>query len=195
MTAAFDTFMEQYNRTGSEKADGYTRSAFDGLSDTERDVVFGLLASELPFSVEWLFYVNAEKAAEVVKLEEERLRGDRYQHVFLLQEYLVKYTGDLVYQAHMIEDFPNYIDRLKPLVVDSLSRTPVNDDVRSFYKKVILAETNSSAVARSARHFLDAHGVPDAGDAEEVRYSHLVQQLRSDDIQVKLLVISQVEAA
>lgn len=47
--------------TGSEKADGYSRDAFIGLDADEREVVFDLLVTELPFSADWLFFIDAEK--------------------------------------------------------------------------------------------------------------------------------------
>jgi hypothetical protein len=194
MTAAFDKFMEQYNKTGSEKADGYSRSAFDGLSEEEKEVVFKLLESELPFSAEWLFYVNAEKAVIVVKAEEERLRGNPYEQVFLLQENMVKYTGDLAYQDHMMEDFPSYIDRLKPLVVDSIGRTPATDATNSFLKKIIMVETNTSAVARAARQFLIAKNVPNNTEEEGEKFASLMRELRNDDSQIKLHAIARVDS-
>jgi hypothetical protein len=194
MTAAFDKFMEQYNKTGSEKADGYSRSAFDGLSEEEKEVVFKLLESELPFSAEWLFYVNAEKAVIVVKAEEERLRGNPYEQVFLLQENMVKYTGDLAYQDHMMEDFPSYIDRLKPLVVDSIGRTPATDATNSFLKKIIMVETNTSAVARATRQFLIAKNVPNNTEEEGEKFASLMRELRNDDSQIKLHAIARVDS-
>lgn len=79
-----------------------------------------MLVKELPFSVEWLFFLDADKALPVVKKEEERLKGDGYGNGYLLQEELVRFTGDLSYQDRMIEDYPAYTDSLKPLVVDAI---------------------------------------------------------------------------
>ena len=58
MIIAFDIFMSEHNKTGSEKADGYSQAAFDGLTDSEKDKVFKLLENELPFSAEWLVLVD-----------------------------------------------------------------------------------------------------------------------------------------
>lgn len=49
----------------------------------------------------------------------------------------MRYSGELIYQEHMIEDYANYAARLKPLVVESISRTPTNETVMSFLKQII----------------------------------------------------------
>jgi hypothetical protein len=117
MTKAFHEFMRQYKMTGSEKADGYSRAAFIGLDEREKEEVFNLLINELPFSVSWLFFLDAQKAFDVVKQEEQKLRGNGYVHVYMLQEELIKFSGDLSFQNHMIADYLGYVDRLRPLVV------------------------------------------------------------------------------
>lgn len=40
MTVGYDTFMKQYHAIGSEKADGYSRNAFIGLTSQEKEEVF-----------------------------------------------------------------------------------------------------------------------------------------------------------
>lgn len=185
MTTAFDTFMKQHDKTGSEKADGYSRDAFIGLEGTEKEIVFDLLVKELPFSVEWLFFLDAEKALPVVKKEEERLKGDGYGSAYLLQEELVRFTGDVSYQGRMIEDYPAYTDSLKPLIVDAIGRTPANAATIEFFKRVILTEVNSSAVARAARRLLAALAVPRSTESEEKVYSRIVSDLRNESLDVK----------
>jgi hypothetical protein len=193
MTAAFQSFMKQYHATGSEKADGYSRDVFVGLDELEKEQVFKLLTTELPFSAEWLFLVDAAKATSIVKQEEQKMRGDGYRHTYMLQEQLIRHTGDPVYQQHMIEDYPAYIDDLKPLVIDAIGRSPANDAVLGFLKQVILVETDESAVARAARRFLIAANVPRDTEAQEARYRHLMEQLRSDNPRFKLRAIDQIE--
>ena len=151
-----------------------------------------MLESELPWSAEWLFLIDKEKALIVSKEKEAKWRGDPYLDVYMIQEQIVKYSGDLSYQRHMIEDYRNYIDSSKPLVVDSINRTPSSDAALEFFKQVILVEVNSSAVARAARHLLDALKVPSETDDEEEKYKRLVNELRSDDIQIKKKAIARV---
>ena len=188
MTAAFSEFMRQYKMTGSEKADGYSQSAFIGLDEHEKEEVFNILATELPYSVQWLFFLNKERALPLVKQEEKKLRGDGYARVYMLQEELLDHTGDLSYQKHMIEDYPGYVDYLKPLVVDAVGRTPPTVESVSFLKQVILTETDSDAVARAARRLLNALKVPRVTEADQTNYRKLIGELRSDNIKEKLNV-------
>ncbi len=192
MTAAFDTFMKQNQMTGSEKADGYSPDAFVGLTDQEKDIVFQLLEKELPWSAQWIFLVDPERAAAVLKAEEQRLRGDPYEDVYMIQQNLVTYTSDLLYQKHMIEDYPNYIEKKRPLVVDAVHRTPANEDTINFFKRVILVEVNSSAVARASRYLLDALGYSRATEPDKRNYDQLISNLRSDDDQLKQETLSRI---
>ncbi|WP_374584547.1 hypothetical protein [Pseudoduganella sp.] len=150
MTAAFEVFMQQYRMTGSEKADGYSRDAFLGLDDEEKETVFGLLLNELPFSAEWLFFLDREKAIAVAKVEETRLRRDAYAHAYMIQEQLLRHTGELVYQRHMLEDYPHYAAYLKPHLISAVGRTPQNSDTSAFLRQVILTDADEHAVARAA---------------------------------------------
>ena len=185
MTASFDLFMREHGATGSDKADGYSPDAFIGLSEREREIAFDLLLTELPWSTKWLFVLDAEKAAVVAKEKEATLREKEGEDVYMLQQQLVKYTGDLVYQEHMIEDYQKYRNNARPLVVDAVDRTPTNQAKIDFFKQVLLVEVNESALARAARHLLDAVNFPRVTDAEKASYSRLVTDLRSDSTPAK----------
>jgi hypothetical protein len=193
MSTSFENFMKQYEKTGSEKADGYSRDVFVGLSDAEKSVVFDLLVRELPFSVEWLFFLDAEKALPVVKKKEEQLRGDGYASNYLLQEELVRFTGDLSYQVLMIESYPIYTDSDKALVVDAIGRTPANAATINFFKNVILTEVNTSAVARAARALMSDLAIPRSTESEENTYKQLVSDLRNELLDVKLRALKRIE--
>ena len=104
----------------------------------------------------------------------------------MLQEELLDHTGDLAYQQHMIEDYPGYVDYLKPLVVDAVGRTPPTRESVSFLKQVILTETDSDAVARAARRLLNALNVPRVTEADQTNYKKLIAELRSDNVAKKL---------
>ena len=193
MTIAFETFMKQYKMIGSEKADGYSQDAFTGLDDHEKETVFKLLVTELPWSVEWLFFLDPARALVVTKELEEKLRSDSYADVYMLQQKLVKYSGDLLYQKHMIEDYANYDDDSKPLVVDAIHRTPANEATIEFFKQIILTEVNASAVARASRHLLDAVRIARVTKSDEINYDRLVNELRSESTQVKMQAIAKIE--
>lgn len=170
MTSVFEKFMRQYKMTGSEKADGYSQDVFVGLSENEKRTVFELLVTELPWEIEWLFFIDPEKALRIAKEKESKLRGDPYGHAYLFQQQIVKYSGDLLYQKRMIDDYPGYPERVRPLVVDAIHRTPKNEDTVAFFKHVVLVEVNASAVARASRHLLDSLKVPQATEAEKENF-------------------------
>ena len=193
MTAAFDLFMKEHNMTGSEKADGYSEAALTGLSEPEKEIVFDLLLKELPWSTKWLFILDAQKAAPVARKEEAELRDQNGLPVYLLQQQLVKYTGDLMYQQHMIEDYTEYRDEVRPLVVDAVDRTPTNQAKIDFFKHVVLIEVSNSAVARAARHLLDAIDFPRTIDVDKAKYERLIGELRSDDGRVKAQALDEID--
>ncbi len=93
----------------------------------------------------------------------------------------------------MIEDYPCYDDRLKARVVDAIECTPASAAKISFLKQVILTETNADAVASASIHFLDAMKIPEKTEEEKKEYSRLFDELRSDDVNVKLRVIAKLE--
>lgn len=179
--------------TGSEKADGYSRDAFVGLDECEKEIVFGLLLNELPFSAEWLFFVDPERAIAVMKEEERKLRENAYAHTYLIQEELVRRSGELIYQRHMLDDYENCADSLKPLVVSAVARTPQNRKTVDFFKQVILSEMNESAVARAAFQLLWALDVPCDTEEEKHHRDSIINELRSNDVDVKLRALTQLE--
>lgn len=186
MTAAFDEFLRQYKMTGSEKADGYSRDAFLGLEGHEKEEVFGLLVHELPHSVDWLFFVDAKKAFHITKEREKALRGNGYIPVYMLQKELVKYSGGLTYQNHMIEDYPSYTDRLRSSAVKAVADTPLSKVAIDFFRQVIMTETHIDAVTRAALALLHALRIPRDTELEKKKYKQLKDDLRSENVQVKL---------
>ncbi|RYZ83122.1 MAG: hypothetical protein EOP06_20500 [Proteobacteria bacterium] len=187
--------MKQYHATGSEKADGYSPDAFIGLAPEEKEEVFQLLVMELPWSVEWLFFLDAARALPIVTEAEQEGRGDPFGDTYKLQAAIVNHTGDLTYQEHMIEDYPAYHKRKKSLVVDAINRTPANDVTVDFFKKLILTETNEDAVAGASMYFLDSLNVANETQRDRVKYDRLLDELRSDDTSTKLHAIALVEHA
>jgi hypothetical protein len=69
MTLPFEKFLRQFKMTGSEKADGYSQDVFVGLDEDERKSVFEILVTELPWGLEWLFFLDVQKALTVAKDE------------------------------------------------------------------------------------------------------------------------------
>lgn len=185
MSAAFDEFLRQHTASGSEKADGYSKAAFEGLSDEEMKQAFDLLEKELPYSVEWLFFLDPIRAKRVAENEEATSRKNSYYPTFILQRELLKQTGDLTYQQHMFEDYPHYADHIKPQAVDSLGKTPVSPDLAKILQSIVLTEVNEKAVARAAFHLVRIHSVPTQTEDERNKFWRLVANLKSDSALTK----------
>ena len=89
MTLAFENFLKQHNAEGSEKADGYSTSLLTELDVNEKEMDFELLESKLPWSIEWLFLLDRDKALSTAKEEEAKRRGDSYADVFCFSSKLL----------------------------------------------------------------------------------------------------------
>ena len=192
MTAAFEKFMRQYKMTGSEKADGYSKDAFVGLEEHEKVEVFKLLQTELPFSVKWMFLLAPEKSIPVVQASEVELRGKAFAPVYLLQEKLLEFTGDVQYQNRIMEDYWHYDEGMRPRVIDALARTPPKKSVTDFYKQIILVEANSSAIARAAGALLEVMKVSRTTDSQKAAYDRFLSVLRGEDTEAKLTILKEL---
>lgn len=192
MSCMIKNFLTKFGRTGSEKADGYSRNDFIGLTEFEKKTAFDYLVLELPWEVEWLFFLDPKRAATVAKQKEAEERGNRHSHVYLIQKQLVNQCGEMKYQQHMIDDYYNYIDCLKPLVVDAIAQTPRSSSSVNFFKHLILVESNEDALAGASVHFLNSLGFIRETESEKKAYLQLLSQLRCDSRLVKLSAIEYV---
>lgn len=105
----------------------------------------------------------------IVKDAERNGRNNPYGDTYMLQAAIVNHTGDLAYQARMIQDYPAYHIRRKPLVVDAINRTPTNETTVDFFKKLILTETNEDVVAGASGYFLNSLDVSNATQQDRWR--------------------------
>jgi hypothetical protein len=185
-------FLTKFGSAGSEKADGYSRNDFIGLTECEKKTAFDYLVLELPWEVEWLFFLDPKRAAIVAKKKEAEERGNRHSHVYLIQKQLVNQCGEMKYQQHMIDDYYNYIDCLKPLVVDAIAQTPRSSSSVNFFKNLILVESNEDALAGASVHFLNSLGFMRETESEKKVYLQLLSQLRCGSRLVKISAIEYV---
>lgn len=192
MSLSFNDFLVEYKVAGSEKADGYSRSSFTGLSEAEREIVFDLLVSELPWQIKWLFFLDPKKAAFISRQKEAEQRGDRFAHVYMFQEQLVNQCGELIYQKHMIDDYKNYVDYLKPSVLRAIVCTPTNSSTINLFKEVILAEVDKKLVAIASNYFLESKGFSRNTDENKILYNRLLSDLESEHTARKVTAIDYI---
>jgi hypothetical protein len=93
----------------------------------------------------------------------------------------------------MMDDYFTYIERLRPMVVDAVAKTPWNSEVFDFFKQVIMVETNPSAVARASRHLLEMARLPGSNEEAEQHRVRLMKELRKDDVASKRRAISEID--
>lgn len=120
------------------------------------------------------------------------MRGSEYAPVYKIQEELLEYAKDIVYQSHMIEDYPGYADSVKPLVVDAIGRSPANGAAVNFLIQVILAGGNDSAVAGAALGLLRMLKIPRTNKLEEECFQRLMGELCSENKQIRMMVIDEI---
>lgn len=190
MTPAFAQFTRQYHLTGREKADGYDWTAFAGLADDEKPVVFDMLEQELPWASDWFFALDPARALVVAQRIEPGLRGRSGAH--WLQQQIVRYSGDLRYQRHMMEDYPRYADRNRAQVIDSLAATPANSDTIAFFKQVVTTEAEHDAVFRAGWALLSALGVPGSTEPEQQVYHRILDGFRQPELAARLAALAQL---
>jgi len=194
MTSAFAIFIEQYNMTGSEKADGYSACAFTGLSEQEKEEVFRILETELPWSAEWLFFLDRDRAIAVAKEMEAALRTQCRDSVHYLQKQLVKFTGDFIYQQHMVDGYATHPASVRAAVISAVDVAPANRAQIDFFKQVLRTERDERAVFRAGWHLLDKVNFPGDRPVNEKKYDDLLDDLRMNRAEVNLRVLETIEA-
>jgi hypothetical protein len=196
MSDTFDEFLKQYHAQGREKADGYDRSHFDGLTDDEKVRAFELLAAEAEkvpeTATHWLFYLDPSRAEQVTLAQVAAKKGDPYGENFVRQFTLIRYTHDLRYQREMLAEYPGIDDFYKVDALRRIRRTPETRELRAFLRGILLNETNTSVLAAAATGFLELHHIPDtpSGRAEDAVYA---ARLKSPSSQVRADAIREVE--
>jgi hypothetical protein len=196
MTVAFEKFRQQYYSTGREKADGYTKSHFVGLSDKEKVKAFDMLAKELganPDAVEWLFYLNQSKAEQFcLDYIQKDISKDKSGY-FVLYYHLYKNSGDLKYQSNFINDFNSYPDYQKGVALEYLSRTKPTIELLNFLKSIISSRSDEGTADRAAYHLLRMHKVPGSTTEEQKIFFKFFDSLKNSEPSTRDTAIKEIE--
>lgn len=197
MSDTFDRFLKQYHAQGREKADGYDRSHFDGLTDDEKIRAFELLAREAEGAPEtatpWLFHLDPPRAEAVTLDQIAKKKGDPYGENYVRQFELLNYTHDLAYQRAMLDDYPLYTRLNKSDALHRILRTPDTPELRRFVRDVLLRETDASAVAAAAIGFLRLHRVPKDAPQERAIHKAYGARLKNPSPQVRADAVREIE--
>ncbi len=198
MSAAFDAFLNQFNATGSNKADGYSATCFDNMTPDEKLRAFEMLSDEIeavPQSAQWLFYIDDKKALAVCEPIADKMSQDPYSGSFIIYYYLLANTKNLAFQKKLISLYSTLPEHLKPLAIEHIGKTFATKDLSEFLKSILPTETNDVAVNRAAFHFMRAHAVPSRTEEEKQRYRSNLASLKDKILDVKLRTISSIENA
>jgi len=197
MTKTYQSFLRQSNAQGREKADGYDRSHFDGLDDTEREAAFIRLTEEAKYDhtcFVWLFYLDRNRARATClallqngELSDELCPVEAYRCLFV-------HFGDPAHQTAMIES-----SRLvrsaydKPTAIVIALRAGNSPEVRNYLKEVVLGESDAETVHTAAFEFLCLYEIPRDSDANRAIFNHFEEVLRFGSTSEKQRVLVQVE--
>lgn len=196
MTVIFEKFKRQYYSTGREKADGYVRGHFDGLSANEKIKAFDMLSDEMgvnPDAVEWLFYLNDRKAKQVcLDYIQANKSGDK-SGFFVIYYYLYKQSGDIRYQKKMIDEFYDFPDYQRGVALEYLRKTKVSMDYTDFLRSIIAGRHVEDLANRAAYHYLLAHNVPGETKKEQEVFDNFLDSLKSTDLSIRSTIMDEIK--
>ncbi len=188
MTKTFDNFLEQYHSSGSQKADGYNKSHFYGLTAKEKEKAFELLINEsiAPGVADWLFYLDKERAENLLKNEINHSNKDSMSGIHRLYLALYRNTHDKRYQNLLIDGFFSYseLDKCEALLAIK-STGPDSNRILELYKKIIFSSNNSKVITSAADLFLRHIKQPCESENDRKEFYSIRKMLESDDLKTK----------
>lgn len=194
MTSTYTKFLEQFNSKGREKADGYDKSHFDGLTDKEKDLAFELLSTEYisPKTIDWMHYICPEKT---VKFSENKINRDTRisPGIHRIYFFLYKKTKNIELLRRLIEAFPQIQSSEKNEVIWMIKRSDMcKNEKLDFYKKVITEDHDRKAISSAADFFLVESGVQRKTASEKNDFYISREILETGSTQQKLSIINKI---
>lgn len=187
MSIGYTKFLSQFNASGSQKAQGYDASHFDGLTQQEQDAVFTHLERELiaPGVIGWLFHLNPQKAERVLLeyLADEKNTSGRHR-VYIS---LFHYTGKTLFLEQFERGFSQFYDWEKADAIKLYNAyAPAGNGKCDFLKSVIIQEPDAKTVKQAADSWLRQMGVPTATEMERKNFTARRNLLESTHLADKL---------
>lgn len=198
MTTKFDNFLDQFHSSGSQKADGYNLSHFEGLSEQEKNKAFNLLESELtaPGVSDWLVYLDKPRAITTLTNYVNNYIPNKSDGLHRALNSLFKATGDKKHLNELMNKFQLLFDWEKEEAVWVIHNSPIESKKASeFYENIILSESNPSLVTSASDFFLRSNGVTCNSKEESKSFFDLRNQLCSDDIRTRTTTLAKIKDA
>lgn len=192
----YNRFLQQLNARGREKADGFDRSHFRGLSADERVEAARLLREALfkGDDTAAVGLVLLDSAAAKEPLEEAlQTEGKGPLYTLTLAKELWKLTGESRYQEMMI-DLLRHPDRIiRRRALGGLEATPHNDRVMAEIKHLVINDPDQTIRYRAANHLLYGLGlIPNFHDVF-ASYQQILQNLSDENKEVREKALSELD--
>jgi len=197
MTAAWDRFQAAYDALGRDRAEGYDRSAFEGLDDGERalalTMVLARAAAGEPAEVRALAFFDDPAAlagVERVFARERapsllRLAAARAGHAL---------TGDPVYERAIVVIAERGEGAARRIALVTLCAMPLTADGLQHVTARLLTEADALTAVQLAKAVLRAKGVAVDAMDDFTRALPLVRQLVVADLAMRAESVARLDA-
>lgn len=179
-TPGFKNFIAEYNSNGIEKADGYTLSNFDLMTEQEKEKAFLKLSEELEDSsvaADALLYLDDDNAYPLIRSKyiNEKKAGRINYHLAAL---LFKYSSNEEY----LEDFISCHETISDLELLSFvsQACSINDEKTTSLLAEIITSPAKQHIRRQA-----AIGLLERFCIKGEQAAHLLLSLKSNDAGVR----------
>lgn len=186
----FIEFEKELSGTAQQKAEGFTLSLFDNMTDSERSMAVALLSKQLRSSnypVKALEYIATENAIEALVEKWDSYGESERESQYSLAISLAKVTGDSMY-LECVKDNIDRADHVEQLyVVSELVDFDSKESV-DIFKKVLIYSDYRAAKSVAAKPIIKGLGVK-LNSEEGVS---ILGILKGDDIAKKRVFLDQI---
>jgi len=158
----FNRFLNQLHAQGSEKADGFDSSHFDGMTSDERPEAARLLREALfagdSTAIRGLVLLDKQSARPTLEDALQKLSGDTSARLILAEE-LWKLTNESRYQEVMIDLLKHPDHSIRRRALSGLQNTPHNDRLMGELQTLVLDDPNKTVRFWAATHLVYGLGL------------------------------------
>lgn len=197
MTTTYDKFLEQFHAQGRQKADGYDKSHFDGLTTDEMEKAFELLTGEClaPGVFEWLNLLDRQRAIALAKQQIQLHPAGKsgIQRAYSYLHFIEKGNSDIFNLMHIYPNLPNR-DRDETLWIIEKSNIPQTKK-SVFFEQTLETETDIDVATTAADFFLVENAIPRSTPVERKKFYELRSKLINAIPSDKKIIISTIKTS
>lgn len=181
-------FLEQYNAKGREKAEGYDKSHFEGMSDEEKESAFDLLEKEVlaPGVAQWMYYLNARKAIAVISdIVENGFKEPQFEKAQLLG-FLYDVTGVEQYFEDVLDLYDELDEKGRKKLLWLVRNSRASDlRKKEFYTNTVFSEVGSEPLTTASDFYLVSIGAKRSSEKERKQFYSDREQLVESDLNTR----------